>query len=44
MLYKEFEVAPHETFRYQFPAAFHARWIRFMTNKEAVVTTWLNYK
>ncbi|MDD2437631.1 MAG: hypothetical protein PHG27_03545 [Massilibacteroides sp.] len=33
-----------ERFTYQFPESFQARWIRFVTDADAKVTTWLEYK
>ncbi|WP_044137495.1 hypothetical protein [Bacteroides oleiciplenus] len=44
MEYKPFNVAPCKTVNYTFPKAFHARWIRFFTDKETIATTLLNYK
>ena len=44
MEYKSFNVAPGKTLNYTFPKTFHARWIRFFTNKNTTATTWLNYK
>ncbi len=44
MLYKEVIVSPGETFEYEFPDAFQARWIRFVTEKDCMATTWLVYK
>ena len=44
MEYKEFSVKPEETVKYDFPATFEARWIRFITNKNTNATAWLEYK
>lgn len=44
MEYKEFSVKPEETVKYDFPATFEARWIRFITNKNTNATTWLEYR
>jgi hypothetical protein len=44
MPYKTVTVAPGETFRYQFPKGFQARWIRFNSNKDCHATAWLEYK
>jgi hypothetical protein len=43
MLYKEVNVSPGETFKYEFPDAFQARWIRFTADKDCKATTWLVY-
>ena len=44
MLYKEITVKPGETFKYEFPANFQARWIRFVADKDCTATTWLVYE
>ncbi|MCU0324423.1 MAG: hypothetical protein MUF45_04095 [Spirosomaceae bacterium] len=44
MKYKEVAVKPNETFDFNFPSAFQARWIRFSVNKDCTATTWLTYK
>lgn len=44
MKYKEVTVKPDETFDFNFPSGFQARWIRFSTNKDCTATTWLTYK
>lgn len=44
MLYKKVSVNPGETFRFQFPENFQARWIRFKADKDCTATTWLEYK
>ena len=44
MIYEEVSVQPGETFTHQFPDHFHARWIRFSSNKNCKATTWLVYK
>lgn len=44
MKYKEFRVAPGETFRYSFPENFQSRWIRFTADKSCNATAWLEYK
>lgn len=44
MLYKEVTVNPDEKFTYKFPESFHARWIRFVANKNCSATAWLDYK
>lgn len=43
MLYEEVSVKPGEKFSYKFPEGFQARWIRFVSNKDCVATTWLLY-
>ncbi|MFV0591389.1 MAG: hypothetical protein ACK5M7_08395 [Draconibacterium sp.] len=44
MLYKEVSVQPGETFHYNFPEDFQARWIRFVADKNCKATTRLDYK
>ena len=44
MLYKKVTVKPGETFKYKFPEKFQARWIRFVTDRNCVATTYLEYK
>ncbi|RPE09265.1 hypothetical protein EGT74_19900 [Chitinophaga lutea] len=44
MPYREVTVTPGQTFRYTFPAAIQARWIRFTANKDCTATAWLEYK
>jgi len=44
MMYKEVKVQPGETFHYEFPEGFQARWIRFATDKDCIATAWLEYK
>jgi hypothetical protein len=44
MLYKEVKVNAGESFKYEFPAGFQARWIRFVADKDCVATAWLDYK
>lgn len=44
MEYAIYTVKPGESFTQEFPATFQARWIRFSTNADAKVTTWLEYK
>ncbi len=44
MGYKTIEVKPNSKLKYQFLATTQARWIRFVSNKNAKVTTWLDYK
>ncbi len=44
MLYKKVTVNPGETFKYEFPESFQARWIRFSADKDCIATTWLDYK
>jgi hypothetical protein len=41
--YKTVEVAPGKTFTMQFPKEVQGRWIRFRSDKQAIITTWLNY-
>ncbi len=43
MLYKEITVKPGEKFEYNFPDSFQARWIRFVTDRDCIATTWLTY-
>ncbi len=44
MLYKEITIKPGETYKYEFPESFQARWIRFITDTNCTATTWLEYK
>lgn len=44
MKYKEVSVRPNETFDFNFPSGFQARWIRFSANKDCTATAWLTYK
>lgn len=43
MSYKEFTVPPGETIKYEFPAGFQARWIRFVADADCIATAWLIY-
>jgi hypothetical protein len=43
MKYRDVMVEAGKTFSLDFPPAFQARWIRFKSNKPAVVTAWLEY-
>lgn len=42
--YKSFEVKANEKFKFSFPKHIQARWIRFVTDNNATVTTWLDYQ
>jgi hypothetical protein len=44
MVFKEITVHPNEVFKYTFPQAFEARWIRFVSNTDCSATAWLEYK
>ncbi len=44
MKYLEISVPAGETYKHIFPENFHARWIRFKTNKDCQATTWLVYE
>lgn len=44
MHYKTVSVAPGETFTYEFPEGFEARWIRFTADKSCKATAFLEYK
>jgi len=44
MGYKTIEVKAKSKFKYNFPATTQARWIRFVSNKNANLTAWLDYK
>jgi hypothetical protein len=44
ILYKEIEVKPGETFKYNFPDQFQSRWIRFVADKDCISTAYLEYK
>ncbi|GHS91405.1 hypothetical protein FACS1894203_2100 [Bacteroidia bacterium] len=42
--YIDFEVKPGDTFTYDFPKEFAARWIRFSANEATTATVLLEYK
>jgi len=42
--FKTIEVKANGKYNYQFTASTQARWIRFVSNKDAKVTAWLDYK
>ncbi len=44
MKYRAVTVKPGETFAYDFPAAFEARWIRFAADRDCAATAWLMYE
>ncbi len=44
MVYKEVKVNPGETFKFDFPAEFQARWIRFVADTNCTATAWLVYE
>jgi hypothetical protein len=44
MTYKEVTVKSGETFEFNFPAGFQARWIRFIADKNCDATAWLSYQ
>ncbi len=44
MQYKEVTVKAGETFEYQFPEEFQARWVRIRSNADCVATAWLVYR
>ena len=44
MLYKEVSIKQGETFKYEFPENFQARWIRFVADKNCSATAWLKYE
>jgi hypothetical protein len=44
MLYKEVKVNAGETFKYEFPSGFQARWIRVTADKDCIATAWLDYR
>lgn len=44
MVYKEVTIKPGEKFKYEFSDHFHARWIRFVSDKSCTATVWLEYK
>ncbi|GAA4807095.1 hypothetical protein GCM10023231_40350 [Olivibacter ginsenosidimutans] len=43
MKYKSVDVQKGETFEFDFPASFQARWIRFKTDTDCTATAWLSY-
>lgn len=44
MTYQTWTVEADQPCEYDFPEGFQARWIRFVADREAQVTTWLTYK
>ncbi|HOB85924.1 MAG TPA: hypothetical protein PKM76_15945 [Bacteroidales bacterium] len=44
MTYKTFQVKPGEKLKYEFPAAFQSRWIRFVSDGKCNATAWLKYE
>ena len=44
MEYKTQKVAAGDTWTYEFPQGFQARWIRFTTDTDTEATAWLEYK
>ena len=42
--YKEFTLQPNQKLKHKFENEFNARWIRFVSDKNATITTWLEYK
>lgn len=44
MKYSEVVVNPGETFRFDFPATFQARWIRFIAGNDCIATAVLKYE
>jgi hypothetical protein len=44
MLYREVTVKSDETYEYEFPDSFQARWIRFIADRDCKATTWLVYE
>ena len=44
MKYMEISVTAGETYKYEFPVNFHARWIRFRADKDCRATAWLVYE
>jgi len=42
--YMEISVPAGEIYKHRFPENFHARWIRFKTDKDCKATTWLVYE
>ncbi|HRP55317.1 hypothetical protein [Agriterribacter sp.] len=42
--YKDFVVKPEEKRLHRFPDQFQARWIRFISDSDAVATAWLEYR
>src|SRR5690606_6636443 len=43
MTYMEITVKNGETFEFEFPEGFQARWIRFKADKDCEATAWLRY-
>ena len=43
MNYLKFQVKPGEIFKYDFPAYYQSRWIRFVSDRDCNATAWLKY-
>jgi hypothetical protein len=43
MTWKEITILPGDTFRFEFPEGFEARWIRFISQSDCIATAWLTY-
>jgi len=43
MTWKEITILPGDTFRFEFPEGFEARWVRFISQSDCVATAWLTY-
>ena len=44
MAYQQWNLSADQACQFDFPAGFQARWIRFVSDRDAQVTTWLEYK
>jgi hypothetical protein len=44
MRYKEVTVQPGQVYEHDFPDYFHARWIRFTSDRDCAATAWLEYR
>lgn len=44
MTYRTISVGPGQTYKYEFPASFQSRWIRFVADKDCKATAWLEYR
>lgn len=44
MTWKEITVMPGDTFGFEFPKGFEARWIRFVSQSDCIATAWLTYR
>ena len=44
MNYRQFEVGPESSVQHEFPDAFSAYWIRFVSDQDTIATAQLSYR